>query len=362
METESVSTSATAVAVPPGSPTSPDAYSPGDVLRMIEGQVNALAAQFGTLGVVDIVGRLGPVGATKYNKHYGVELRESGGSIDALKLDIPTALNPAIMAGKTVKVRGKLEAKKGCYVSLSVFKMRTVEDASPEALAEEKSIREILRLPNTGTDVFPSALEGLNITTIAALNSQVLDDFRNQIADVDDFLDIEALNANFLVAESLIDAIRNASGEVVVLLRGGGADGDLEVFNQPAVLEAWRAKDAFKITAIGHTKNSTLLDRISHKVADTPTAAGKFLADRIDDQVEMFVCRRDASTANDKVTRQAEAFQQQIAAMQSENAQLQNSLRALEVEQARPTIPWMLLAAALAMAMGMILGWWLTRP
>lgn len=349
METESASTSATALAAPAGAPTSPDAYSPGDVLRMVEGQISALAAQFGTMGVLDVVGRLGPVGATRYNKHYGVELRETGGSSDALKLDIPTSLNPANMAGKTVKVRGKLEVKKGCHVSLSVFKMRTVADISPEALAEEKSIREILRLPNTGADVFPSVLEGLRITTIAALNSQVLDDFRNQIAAVDDVLDIEALNANFLVAESLVDAIGKASGGVVVLLRGGGADGDLEVFNQPAVLEAWRAKDAYKITAIGHTKNSTLLDRLSHKVADTPTAAGKFLADRIDEQVEMLVCRRDASSANDKVTRQAEAFQQQIAAMQSDNARL----------HARATNRLKLLAAAVVI--GMMLGWWLAR-
>jgi len=75
-------------------------------------------------------------------------------------------------------------------------------------------------------------------------------------------------------------------------MRGGGNDGEFEVFNTPEVVEAWAEVNAYKISAIGHSEHRTIVDLFSDYSADTPTEAGVYIMRRIE-EVRMLKEYRD---------------------------------------------------------------------
>lgn len=360
----------------------PETFSPGEVLRMVNAQANALFSQLGTLGTVDVVGVLGPVRESRYPVYYGLELREGQ---DTLLLDVPKTLNPQDYAGREVKVRGLIQAKKGLQVALQVSRLRLTSVVSPEVLKEEKSIREIFHRANAGEDAFPP-LAGLKVSIIHGVTSQVLADFKNQVSDLPEIV-WEFVPTNLQDPDALEGSIHRSSGAVVIIIRGGGNEGEFEVFNRPAILEAWRSKEAFKLTALGHTQNTTLLDRLSHKVCDTPTAAGKYLREQAQAQLERAYWRDRAEKAaalqNQAVLQERQEGTRKAEALQAQVVTLLEAQKGLEVDRATLTgelqrtkdllvsrqtlvqvavVPrWVWMALPVTALLGALVGWLLTR-
>lgn len=79
---------------------------------------------------------------------------------------------------------------------------------------------------------------------------------------------IQALNA---ISEKLDDF------DVVVIIRGGGATTDLAGFDTLSLAENCAQFPLPIITGIGHERDDTILDMISHTRVKTPTAAAEFL-------------------------------------------------------------------------------------
>ena len=86
----------------------------------------------------------------------------------------------------------------------------------------------------------------------------------------------------------LVDAFHRAGRaalrtpvDAVVLLRGGGAKLDLDVFNDMALCRVIAAMDVPVITGIGHETDSTLVDFVAHTFCKTPTAVADWLVDRM---------------------------------------------------------------------------------
>lgn len=71
--------------------------------------------------------------------------------------------------------------------------------------------------------------------------------------------------------------------DVVVIIRGGGATADLASFDTLALAENVAQFPLPIITGIGHERDDTVLDLISHTRVKTPTAAAEFLIGRVDE-------------------------------------------------------------------------------
>jgi hypothetical protein len=260
-------------------------FTPSEMISMIDGQANAVLAGFGQLGFVQLYGILGPVKDSLYPIVYGVELRDSTGGPPML-INIPKSLKPEEYSGCEVFVGGFLQSRNCLKISLKVTKITPKIVINPKALVEDSSIRTIFSSPSLGPNDFPNKNK-ICITCICGKSSLVLDDFLNQIDCVTNDtvkaygVNIDKITINITDPTAISEAIAVATGDVVVLMRGGGSDGDFAVFNRPQVLMAWRDLSAYKVSALGHSRNSTMLDRFSNRTCDTPTDAGNYVNNKI---------------------------------------------------------------------------------
>lgn len=93
------------------------------------------------------------------------------------------------------------------------------------------------------------------------------------------------------VEKTIIQALDHISErlddfDVVVIIRGGGATTDLAGFDSLALAENCAQFPLPIITGIGHERDDTILDLISHTRVKTPTAAAAFLISCLDRQAE----------------------------------------------------------------------------
>ena len=74
--------------------------------------------------------------------------------------------------------------------------------------------------------------------------------------------------------------------DVVVIIRGGGATGDLASFDSYDMASVVANFPLPVITGIGHDRDQTVLDRVAHTSVKTPTAAAALLIDRMAQQLQ----------------------------------------------------------------------------
>ena len=75
--------------------------------------------------------------------------------------------------------------------------------------------------------------------------------------------------------------ILNSQFDIVVIIRGGGATSDMSGFDTLALAENVANFPIPIITGIGHDRDETILDMVSHTQVKTPTAAAAFLIDHL---------------------------------------------------------------------------------
>ena len=91
---------------------------------------------------------------------------------------------------------------------------------------------------------------------------------------------IKALNQIYEDSQKLFAESRQ-SFDCVVIIRGGGATSDLSGFDTLALAENVANFPLPIITGIGHDRDESVLDMISHTRVKTPTAAAAFLIDHL---------------------------------------------------------------------------------
>ena len=112
-------------------------------------------------------------------------------------------------------------------------------------------------------------------------------DFQNQLLNNDYGLAFRvqlfpAIMQGERVEQTIIAALNQIAAEqdcwdVVVIIRGGGATSDLTGFDTLALAENVAQFPLPVITGIGHERDDTVLDIVSHTRVKTPTAAAEFL-------------------------------------------------------------------------------------
>ena len=175
----------------------------------------------------------------------------------------------------------------------------------------------------------------LNIAVISSATAAGYGDFVNQLADSPFAFRTQLFPATMQgeeVEQSIIAALeriyamvegqgsRGNDFDCVVIIRGGGATADLSGFDTLALAENVAQFPLPIITGIGHDRDESILDMVSHTRVKTPTAAAAFLVahaqsvlDAIDD-------------AQDRITRHTRlkltAYTSQLAALSSILSQL----------------------------------------
>ncbi len=76
-----------------------------------------------------------------------------------------------------------------------------------------------------------------------------------------------------------LNAIYNRADEfdVIVIIRGGGASSDLQVFDNERIARTCAVSPLPVISGIGHTRDVSILDLVAHTAVKTPTAAAEFI-------------------------------------------------------------------------------------
>jgi exodeoxyribonuclease VII large subunit len=108
--------------------------------------------------------------------------------------------------------------------------------------------------------------------------------------------------------------------DVIALVRGGGARGDLAAFDSELVARAVAASEMPVWTGIGHTGDETVADVVANRVCITPTECGQALVQRVAAWWDARVVapasrlgRRVPSFLEDAVTRDAAARRHLVA-------------------------------------------------
>ena len=136
----------------------------------------------------------------------------------------------------------------------------------------------------------PLPLFCLNIAVISSATAAGYGDFVNQLADSPFAFTTQLFPATMQgeqVEQSVIEALEKIykappSGgtgtfDCVVIIRGGGATADLSGFDTLALAENVAQFPLPIITGIGHDRDESILDMVSHTRVKTPTAAAQFL-------------------------------------------------------------------------------------
>ena len=163
---------------------------------------------------------------------------------------------------------------------------------------------------------------------IAVISSQTAagyGDFCNQLADNPYGFKFEtqlfpAIMQGEGVEQSIIAALEqiyNSQFDCVVIIRGGGATSDRSGFDTLALAENVANFPIPIITGIGHDRDESILDMVSHTRVKTPTAAAAFLISHLKEVLDII----DAS--QERITRFA---LQKISNLKSQISNLQEAI------------------------------------
>ena len=160
---------------------------------------------------------------------------------------------------------------------------------------------------------------------IAVISSQTAagyGDFCNQLADNPYGFQVEtqlvpAIMQGEGVEQSIIDALEciyNTDFDCVVIIRGGGATSDMSGFDTLALAENVANFPIPIITGIGHDRDESILDMVSHTRVKTPTAAAALLIDHLKVVLDTLI------DSQNRITRYT---QQRLTALKSQLATIQ---------------------------------------
>lgn len=120
---------------------------------------------------------------------------------------------------------------------------------------------------------------------VTSLQGDARDDFQTAIHGQDPTVDILVKDASVQgdraprsIANGIHHLDRHEDVDLIIAGRGGGSDTDLKAFNTEAVAEALFTASTPTVTAVGHTDDRFIADKVADMAAITPTRAGAFVA------------------------------------------------------------------------------------
>ncbi|WP_135665829.1 exodeoxyribonuclease VII large subunit [Halorhabdus rudnickae] len=188
------------------------------------------------------------------------------------------------------------------------------------------------------------------VGVVTSLRGDARYDIQNAIHEQDPTVDILVKDATVQGSEaptSIANGIhhldRSKDVDAIIVGRGGGSDSDLQAFNTERVAEATFTANTPIVTAIGHTDDQLIADRVADMAAITPTAAGEYIA----------------KSRNDFLASEIEPLEQQLEAayetFEQEHEHEQELAEAVEEATALEGLPTVYYKATIAVLLLLLL-------
>ena len=123
------------------------------------------------------------------------------------------------------------------------------------------------------------------VGVVTPLRGDARYDIQSAIHEQDPTIDIlvkdatvQGPDASTSIANGIRHLDRSEEVDAIIVGRGGGSDSNLQAFNTERVAEAIFTANTPVVTAIGHTEDRLIADRVADVAAITPTAAGEYVA------------------------------------------------------------------------------------
>lgn len=160
----------------------------------------------------------------------------------------------------------------------------------------------------------------LRVANLYGTTAIVNSDFDLGIAEARTRFELSEFRCNFSSKQELMSAIqklKTQSFDVIAIVRGGGDKASLEIFNDPELGEAIIGIKPIVVTALGHTVDETLFDKLADKKFALPHDYGNSLKVWVDQAVEEQ--SKSKSVFMDQVKKDlTKTFQDQITTLQNQ--------------------------------------------
>ena len=174
--------------------------------------------------------------------------------------------------------------------------------------------------------------EVMRIANLYGNTAIVHKDFEKGLAEASVRFEITEHRCNFGSKTEIISALTNLNKQgyhAIALVRGGGDKASLEVFNDPELGEAILKLKTLVISALGHTVDETLTDKLADKKFALPHDYGNSLKVWVDNAIEEQ--NKSKSIFIEQVKQDLnKTFQDQITTLQT---QLQAKNKEYEIAQ-----------------------------
>ena len=154
---------------------------------------------------------------------------------------------------------------------------------------------------------------------------------------------VQGSDAPTSIANGIHHLDRSEDVDSIIAGRGGGSDSTLQAFNAERVAEAIFTANTPIVTAIGHTDDRLIADRVADMAAITPTAAGEYIA----------------KSRNDFLASEIEPLEQQLKAayetFEQEHEHEEELTEAVEEATAPEDLPPVYYKAAIAVLLLLLL-------
>lgn len=268
-------------------------YSPTSVIGIFNNALKLPA----TVNLIYLKGRYSYGGGKAYVNYYYDFLFSESDSV-SIGVKMPGLLRSKIENNEIYTLRGYIEKRlRNSSIDL-VFVVDEIVSQEEKTVSEEdiqrfELIQKKLELgtKNLETLIRSKILnnEKIKIANIYGHNAIVHRDFNEGLDVSQNQFDIQDFNCNITSATSItakLAEVASQNFDLIALVRGGGDQQSFEVFNDIALANAFIDLEAITITAIGHTVNETLLDRLADRRFHLPHDYGASLHTIVNKLVE----------------------------------------------------------------------------
>lgn len=267
---------------------------------------------FTTHGILDNVdSRKLAAQHARWSKVFGIKLVADGVLVINAKHELVDAYNDGdqveVVCYPTINVfNGQVQLQMELVAMRLATKRveRSRTQSSRQRLSQQSSVRAVRH-------VFPIRTQ-LHVDLIysSASSAKVDEDFLRALGQEGRSFHIHRVPVRMSSVEQIAAAIMATQADVVVLIRGGGAEAEFEVFNHPEVVAALAECDAYRIVGLGHSANTTQLDAIADYAASVPADAGAHLSKQMAN-IMHFIKAHNANETSQAFVKENDLFSEQ---------------------------------------------------
>jgi len=247
-------------------------YSPASVIGIFS---NALKLN-ATVNLIYLKGRYAYGGGKSYGNYY-YDLLFSEGDHTSIGIRISSLLRSKITNNEIYTLRGFIEKS----IKNSSIELRFVVDEivhqeersiSEEELQKYGLIQKKLELGSKDLETLIRDQmlkdEKIKVANIYGNNAIVQRDFSEGLDVSSQYFKVDNYNCNITSSTAIIATLKEITAldyDIVALVRGGGDRQSMETFNDLSLSELFISMKPIMVTAIGHTVDETLLDKLADK-------------------------------------------------------------------------------------------------